>query len=59
MGNKASMAKGHSFGDVVANGRKGGLANQGKPKSEKHKEALRETWRKKRSCSTLVSADSS
>lgn len=30
------------------NGRKGGLALKGKPKSETHKEALREAWRKKK-----------
>ena len=29
-------------------GRKGGCSNKGKAKSEKHKEALRETWRKKK-----------
>lgn len=30
------------------NGKKGGLMNKGKPKSEAHKEALRETWRRKK-----------
>jgi hypothetical protein len=30
------------------NGRKGGLTQKGKPKSEAHKEALRESWRKKK-----------
>lgn len=30
------------------NGKKGGLALKGKPKSETHKEAIREAWRKKK-----------
>ena len=34
--------------DVVENGRKGGLANKGKPKSEEHKQKLRDTWIKKK-----------
>jgi hypothetical protein len=29
-------------------GRKGGLANKGKPKSEEHKQKLRETWIRKK-----------
>jgi hypothetical protein len=33
---------------LIENGRKTGLAQKGKPKSEAHKEALREAWRKKK-----------
>lgn len=45
--------------DPVECGRKGGLANKGKPKSEVHKQKLRETWiRKKleRTGSSVVSS---
>lgn len=34
--------------DPVACGRKGGLANRGKPKSEAHKQKIRETWIRKK-----------
>jgi len=34
--------------ELSENGRKGGLALKGKPKSEAHKEAIREAWRKKK-----------
>ena len=44
--------KGYAAGlgklDLVALGKKGGLTNKGKPKSEKHKQSLRETWIKKK-----------
>ena len=30
--------------NLVENGRKGGLTQKGKPKSEKHKQALRDAW---------------
>lgn len=33
--------------DPVECGRKGGLANRGKPKSEEHKQRLRDSWKKK------------
>ena len=33
--------------DPVECGRKGGLANKGKPKSEEHKQKLRDTWKRK------------
>lgn len=39
--------------DLIANGRKGGLSLKGKPKSEKHKERLREAWKKKQERSTI------
>ena len=34
--------------DPIECGRKGGLANKGKPKSEEHKQKLRETWIRKK-----------
>lgn len=33
---------------LAENGRKGGLALKGKPKSEKHKQAVRDAWKRKR-----------
>lgn len=51
-GGHASVEKGYGFGglykDASAAGRKGGKALKGKPKSESHKEALRESWRRKK-----------
>ncbi len=44
------------------NGRKGGLANKGKPKSEEFKQKIRDTWARKRmerTSSTAVSASPS
>ena len=43
------------------NGRKGGLKNKGKPKSEEHKQAIRDSWAKKRQCagSLVAKADRS
>ena len=34
--------------DPVESGRKGGIANKGKPKSEEHKQKLRDTWKRKK-----------
>ena len=34
--------------DLAKNGKKGGLGNKGKPKSEKHKQSLRDSWKKKK-----------
>lgn len=50
---KAAVEKGYGFGgsnqkNHIECGRKGGQNNKGKPKSEAHKEALRETWRRKK-----------
>lgn len=38
---------GYSYDQLAANGRKGGLKNKGVPKTEEHKQKLRDTWAKK------------
>ena len=52
IGGKSAVKAGFGFGgvhrDASVNGHKGGLANKGKPKSEKHKENIRESWRRKK-----------
>jgi len=49
-GGKAAVKAGKVWNSESAKsaGSKGGLANKGKPKSEEHKESLRQAWRKKR-----------
>lgn len=49
-GGKAAKEMGLVWDSVsaAAAGSKGGKANKGTPKSEEHKEKLRETWRKKK-----------
>lgn len=49
-GGKAAKEMGLIWDSASAKvaGSKGGKANKGKPKSEEHKEKLRETWRKKK-----------
>ena len=51
-GGLAAKELGFSFGgehsDAIANGKKGGLKNKGVPKSESHKQALREAWKAKK-----------
>ena len=45
---KRVYAKSLGICDSVASGRKGGQANRGKPKSEKHKQNIRDAWIKKK-----------
>ena len=54
-GGKAAVERGLAWNSETAKsvGSKGGKANRGKPKSEEHKERLRETWRKKKSGSLV------
>ena len=49
-GGKAAVEKGLVWNTETSKsaGSNGGKANKGKPKSEEHKERLRETWRKKK-----------
>jgi len=51
-GGNTSKSLGFSFGgehsDPVINGRKGGANNKGVPKSEAHKQALRDAWKAKK-----------
>ena len=50
---KEQLSKNGKLGYIAANinpvesGRKGGLANKGKPKSEEHKQRLRDIWKSK------------
>ena len=56
-GGKASVAAGNGFSSnndmAKIAGSKGGIAQKGIPKSEAHKEALRESWRKKKLASEV------
>jgi hypothetical protein len=51
-GGLAAKELGFSFGgehsNAITNGKKGGLKNKGVPKSEAHKQALREAWKAKK-----------
>ena len=51
-GGLAAKELGFSFGgehsNAISNGKKGGLKNKGIPKSEAHKQALREAWKAKK-----------
>ena len=54
-GGKAVVEKGLVWNSETSKlaGSKGGKSNKGKPKSEAHKERLRETWRKKKLASEV------
>lgn len=47
-GKKGNLLARQNGLDVVGNGRKGGLSNKGKPKSEAHKQKIRDSWAKKK-----------
>ena len=54
-GAKAVVEKGLVWNSETSKlaGSKGGKANKGKPKSEEHKEKLREIWRRKKLASEV------
>ena len=56
-GGKASVAAGYGFSSnndmAKIAGSKGGIAGRGIPKTEAHKEALRESWKKKKLASEV------
>jgi aspartyl/asparaginyl-tRNA synthetase len=49
-GGKASVASGYGYTSETGrkSGKKGGEGNKGKPKSEAHKQAIRDSWKRKK-----------